>query len=461
MNPGPGTSWLADLHNVDGEQVQLDLAAIITRGARLRRRRLLVKLTALAALLSGLTPAGIATLAAFSPAAPPLADGPAKMAPALAAAPGFAPAQSGYGDSPKFVGASGALGHPLQVGVRLSVTLPRRYGPLRALTGAPEGTGVWFTSATSSPVLFHLSLDGAIKSWPVPRAGSGFGMTAMTSFAIAGGGIAWLAGGSTLIRVNTVTNRVSSWQIPAPATNPATAPRPANGPVMFTGQQMPHEVTGLAATAAGRVAVVMSYSSSVQVFDAASDAFEQIPLPAPTDQPQAVGFTRSGSLGVAFSHLRRRNSPDVLIVAPSGRTVTARVADVMAVAPYGPTGLLVGTARPAVVSAAGKVRPLNLPTNPPDITAGLTPPIALPDNRLGVIAGLAVLTFPAAASSVAAATAGSDLYLPPPGRCGRAEGRPKASTCHQGYRLLAIDAIGDIWVVPATQTRTIELLILR
>src|SRR5215469_15895565 len=67
MNPASGTSW-PDLHYLDPEQVELDVSAIIARGIRLRRRRLIIKVAAAAVVISIAPVAVVAEVSGSVPA---------------------------------------------------------------------------------------------------------------------------------------------------------------------------------------------------------------------------------------------------------------------------------------------------------------------------------------------------------------------------------------------------------
>jgi hypothetical protein len=199
----------------------------------------------------------------------------------------------------------------------------------------------------------------------------------------------------------------------------------------------------------------MSRSSSVQVLDPHSGTFSDHPLPSAADQPLAVGYTLTGALGIGFRDLRRARSSGIMLVKRSGARLTAEVAQASAVTSYGQSGLLVGTGTPDVVSSAGKVRPLVLPTDPQNFAQDVTPAVPLPGHRLGLVLDSEIMTFPAAATSVASAASESELWLTPAPQC--AHGRD----CPDGYRQLATDAAGDIWAVPNADPRAIVLLSLR
>jgi hypothetical protein len=171
---------LIDLDYEDAEPVRLDVAAIVRRGSRLRRKRLAAR-AALAVLVLALIPGAVTvnlsrlsqerhSVVSLGTAGP--RDGERR------------PAQSGgtYGglmngngidatphQAPIFGMAS--LLVPLSAEVKVAVTLPSGYGPVHDLTGSRSGRGAWFWASAARQVrLFRISGTGQLSSWPVPGA---------------------------------------------------------------------------------------------------------------------------------------------------------------------------------------------------------------------------------------------------------------------------------------------------
>lgn len=480
----PGLSW-PDLHYLEAEQVQLDVTAIIARGTRLRRKRLLVRGIAIA-LVCAAVPGILIIVKADPPATRPVIAGPRVQ--------GFAglrqytsengpargePANGTSADNDVHVPTAGHIKVPAtmyggiaapvrtprkaaevppsstpspslaQVVVRQTTTLPGQYGPLLAITGASGGSGVWFTAIAAQLTLFRLSVTGALSSWLVPAPPSSTGATTAVGLAVTPAGVAWVGVGSTLIRLDTKTTQVSSWHIPVPQPNSLASQRSRSAPERTTA------TISLAVSPDGQVALAMPMSSSVQVLDPRSGTFQQIRLPNAADQPLAVGYARNGVLGIGYRYAAGTHPAGVLLVSRTGGEKSVGVAQPSAVAPYGASELLVGVTELSVISSSGGVRPLVLPSGAPDFANVMTPPASLPGDRLGIVMDTAVLTFPAAAASSAIATGQSELWVTPPWNCS------PHRACPAGYRLLATDLTGDIWVVPAAEQRTIELVSLR
>ena len=454
----PASSW-PDLHYVDTEQVELDVPAIITRGTRLRRRRLLTKVAAVA-LVIGVVPAVViadmtrSVVRGRPMAAPTAADRSASVGAAAVFGPvghpvGHvkAPAALGTADSGPGTVVNGqessaqkgtsTAGDNLmfslaQVVVRHATTLSARYGPLLALAGAPTGDGVWFTATAARLTLFRLGMAGTLTSWPLPAPASSVRASAGLGLAVTASGVAWIGVGSTLLRLDTKNSQLSTWQVPV---------RGAGADSVAVSQD-------------GRVAVAMSDSSSVQVLDPRVGTFKRITLPAAGDHPLAVGYARNGTLGIGYEHPGTPRAEAVLLVTRTGAQRSAGVPQPTAVTPYGASGLLVGVTDLTVVPERGHPRSLALPADQRDFASVTPAPAPLPGDRLAIAMDTAILTFPATTSS-AVAVAGSRLSVIPSPRCQPHRG------CPAGYQLLATDSDGDLWVVPKADRRTVELVSLR
>lgn len=426
MNPAPGTSW-PDLHYADTEQVELNVPAIIARGTRLRRRRLIVKVAATTVVI------GIAPAAVVADLSTPVLNSVAVKS---------ATSKSDNSTAQR-APRNGAMAGPAapattstdHAAVRLATTLPDKYGKLLAVATARAGAGLWFTATAAQLTLFHLSTAGALKSWPLPTPAAAVRASAGVGLAVTSAGVAWIGVGSRLLRLDTRNSQVTTWRMPAAAA-----------------QAMADSV---AVSPDGLVAVATSHQGSVQVLDPRAGTFRPVRLPDPVDQPLAVAYTPNGILGVGYLARGEPRAGAVLLVTRAGAARSTRVRQPTAVTADGGSGLLVGVTTLTVVPARGQPRPLSLPAGMPGFASVTTPPVPLPGNRLGIALGTAILTFPAAAASNAVAFAQSDLWVTPSPRC-----QPR-HRCPAGYRLLAGGFAGDLWAVPRADPRTVELISLR
>jgi hypothetical protein len=453
MNPAPGTSW-PDLHYVDAEQVELDVSAIIARGIRLRRRRLIINVAA-AAVVVGIAPVAVVvevsgsvpahtTKTASEPKAPITGVNAGVNEPATGAA-AAGPATVHRASEPRKMmagpldaGAATAGGDLMvslaQADVRHATTLPHRFGRMLAVAGALGGGGLWFAATSGQLRLFRLSTAGALTSWPLPTLASSVRANGGVGLAVTTAGVAWIGVGSTLLSLDTKSSRVSTCQLAGAA----------GGSI----------ADSVAVSPDGQVAVATSHSSSVRVLDPRAGTLRQIWLPDAHDQALAVGYARNGTLGIGYQRPGKPRSGAVLLVKRTGAERRAPIPQPTAVAAYGASGLLVGIAAPYVVPSRGHPRPLMLPVDSPGTAGVMIPPALLAGNQLAVVMDTAILTFPAITSKAIAITQ-STLWVTPPPRC-----RPHRG-CPAGYQFGASDSVGNLWLVPKADPRTVELLSLR
>lgn len=431
MNPVGSTGWPSYLDYSDEQSVQLNLASIIVEGARLRRKRRMAKAAA-AALICGLVPAGVVI------------------------------GQSGAGPAPRVAAPVGArwldtnrLGIDLvQSSVRNAVSLPHRYQRVSSLVGDATRPGVWFWGTTSSRIsLFHLNRNDTLKTWPVLPLSRRLRTGSASGFAVTATGVAWLGLNSTLIRIETRTGQVRSWTIPA--LRAAGTGRPA--------------VEALAADANGQIAIAMSNSSAIALFSQRTGRFTEMTMPVSTYVPQSLAYARDGTLGVSFTDSNHPGWDRVYLLPRSGPQFIENVDDAVGVTPYGEHSLIVGVAKPDLVSSVGHVTRLVGPGDLIHLDVATSAPAQLPNNKLSSVVGPGYLSYPVGAQSVTAAKTSSVLYLAAPNSCGTVTVKlpgsaatqptePAPSTCPWPFRLLTSDSAGDVWVVPAAGKRTVELL---
>lgn len=460
----------ADLHYAEGEPVRLDVAAIVAAGDRIRLRRLAARATAavlaLAAVPAALTVTGALTLTPHGVAGPAIRFAGGRGQPASGSQNGPARAHgpvAGIGPNGVFGPVFGYGQRAVRTRIGATATLPQGYDPVTALVGDPVGPGAWFWGSTRTQVrVFRLSPAGSLRSWPVP----GMPIEVAGGFAVTRAEVAWLALRSTVARLDTRTGQVRTWQVPAPRDNPASdRHRP---PGLGHG----YAAQALAVSPDGTVAVAEANSSSVQVLDPATGRFRQVMMPSKDDVPQAVGFSSDGALGIGYQHVGAPHYSGIMIVPAVGPAVAARVADSSGVVAFGAFDLLVGVGSPAVVTPAGRVRPVAAPVKQLGGTAWPQPLARLPGGRLAALAGPGIVAFPASARSMVRAQAQSVWYVPPVTRClpeavgGGDNGQsPSAAPASQGpcylpVQLYAADARGDLWIVDGSGD-AVDLLVPR
>jgi hypothetical protein len=442
VNPvGGNATCPVDLGYADSEPVGLDVGAIMARGTRIRRRRLLTRVAA----------GAVAAVAV--PAVAFLALGPRVTGPeSTAASQGRAIARPGSGDvnsgtrsglyhgTPVYGGYGTVTGPVVSMRVGASVTLHGQYGPISTLAGDQGGDGVWFWDENAAEVrIFHLSSDGLLRSWPVGARTPALPSGSAAGFAVSARGVAWLGLRSTLIELDTATGNVRRWQIPAPRANQA-ADRLGRG----RGGGAGDGVRAVAAGAAGQVAVADMNASSVQVLDPATGHWRQVMLPLPSDEPLAVGFAPNGTLGIGYQQAGSPRVSGVLLDRAAGPAISRGVTESLGITAYGAGGFIVGVSRPEVVWASGLVLQLALPVALLD-TAGDPVPLAwLPGDRIAGIVSGSILAFPAGAASDRRAQAEAVRYVPPRGLI---------------IRFVATDAAGRLWVLAGSGQRTVDELV--
>jgi hypothetical protein len=347
-----------------------------------------------------------------------------------------------------------------------SAALPAGYDPITSLVGDPDGTGVWFWDDTKSELsIFHIDSQGNLQSWPV-LTGAANEFQAISGFAVTSAGIAWLGINSTLTRLDSSSGTARTWQIPAPARNPAAES------FQPSGQQSQHLVQGIAVAADGsHVAIAMSNASSVEIFDASAGTFTQIAMPAASDDPVAVAYAGDGTLGIAVASYTTHREDSALLVAPggAGSPVVVRVADSSAIASDRAEGFIVGSTRPSLVTTAGTATPIVLPlASLIPVHAGLAINV-MPDGDLAAITSAGILEFPANASSAASATSASVTLQLPAEQCqpeapSYEVGTPTTpqpsptGSCHPEADAMTVDSSGGVWVVPGTGGASVERL---
>jgi hypothetical protein len=354
----------------------------------------------------------------------------------------------------------------VQTSAQASATLPAGYNPITSLVGDPNGSGVWFWDSTKSDLsVFRVDGKGTMTSWPV-LSGTASAFQDISGFTVTSAGIAWLGINSTLTRFDPGSAAARTWQLPAPADNPV-----AESFVLeeLKGQ---HLVQGIAVAPDGRhVAIAMSHSSSVELFDASAGTFTQIAMPATSDEPVAVAYSPDGTLGIALADYKTHQIDTALIVGPgsASSSVVVRVPDSTSITSDGTSGFIVGSSPPSLVTTSGTATPIIVPqASFIPVHAGAAISIT-PSGDLTAITSTGVLKFPSNASSVTAATsASSTLQLPAepcppeiPSAGGGDSPAPQPSPnalCHPQAVAMTVDGGGGVWVVPGSQAEGVELL---
>jgi hypothetical protein len=353
---------------------------------------------------------------------------------------------------------------------RVSVRLPASYGTPTFIAGSPRGAGVfvWNSTGNSGASVYFVDGRGRSRSWPVRTGPANQFQRGASGFAVHGTSV-WIGLNSSVIELSTRTGRVSTWRIPAPRPLPA-AYRPAPGSPGAT-----PAVQSLAVAPDGsKVAVAMSASTGVQVLQVRTGTWSSLALPAPADEPLAVGYSASGTLGAGFGSLATGQPDGFLAVTPGGRAVVSTVRDSWEVQGYRADGFLVGATRPDLVSATGATSPLAAPGLLLDPTGPPEPAAVLPAGQLAFITARGVLRFPSDARSARSAAAAATVSAPAAVRCGRSDVSPPRAAaqaasrpgpsrsgpgrCQPRVELMTADHAGNVWVVLSDSQHTVARL---
>jgi hypothetical protein len=351
-------------------------------------------------------------------------------------------------------------GTVVRASVQAPAALPEGYGPIMSLAGDGEGSGAWFWDFTTTVVsVFHVDGQGVLKSWPV-LSGAAYQSQLVSGFAVTAVGVVWLGINSTLIRLDSNSGAVRTWQIPAPSDNPAAE---SYLPPPLKGQ---HLVQGIAvASDGGEVAIAMSHSSSVEIFDQSDETFSQVSLPASSDAPVAVAYAQDGSLGIGMADYKThlQNAALIIEAGGAGSAAVVQVADSSSVTGYGKSSFIIGSTHPDMVSTAEVAAPVAVPTvplNPPQSGTAFT---VMPDGYLAAIIKSGVIEFDGNAATVADATAGSVKLTLPAQVCGpgiiAGEDSPEPAPpgpCLTDFNAMTVDSAGGVWVVPANNSSSVE-----
>lgn len=365
-------------------------------------------------------------------------------------------------------------GATTNVSMSVMASMPAGFSPIQGVVGDRSGPGVWFWSySPTSDIIFHEAADGTLSSWPVLSGSSYVGSQARSGMGVGPSGTVWLGVNSTLVALNPTTGAVRTWQIPSPPTNTF-----AEGFLPPSAQGLSPAVTALAVAPDGEVAIGMTVSRSVEIFNPHSGAFTTVVLPSAGDLPIAVEFAGDGTLAIGYSDLSSGGlANQVLLVSAEGTQSSILLATSGAaweISAYGASSFVVGSVNPVIVTGAGTMSDVSAPSDIVGPGPAPTPLAALPNGALAGIASSGVIVFPANAASAAMATSQSVIYSPPSVPCGMGgppagglsppsastDTVPANSTCAAPqFQLVVTDAVGDIWVVPPAQSGSVALLV--
>ena len=338
-------------------------------------------------------------------------------------------------------------------------TVSANYDPIESLVGDPTTSGgVWFLDEdTDADTIFHALPDGAMESWPLLTGSSYLPPQGPAVVAVTSAGYVWVGFNDELLGFDSSSGNVLSWEVPVGQDNLAAESfRPQN-------LQGVHSVVALAVAPDGDVAVALTCTSNVEIFNPASGQFSSVSLPTNSDQPLALAYSTTDTLAVGVSDIGNGGHADTLLLkAQGGGTALvsfSKAGSAWSLAPYGGSSFIVGSTGPEIVTSEGTVTAVAVPSDLIDDGSSPSALLVLPDGVLAGISQTGLVEFPSnEISSSDATTAAVDVSLPTPANlssCGSPSELVVSSTvavtpgpCGGGtFESVAMDGQGNIWVV--------------
>jgi hypothetical protein len=256
------------------------------------------------------------------------------------------------------------------------------------------------------------------------------------------GDLIWVAADGNLIRVDTRANTTTSVPLPAVRDN---ANLEAGLPAKERGV---HFIRALAVDAHGHVAVALSASTQILVFDDAKKSFSKIDLPA-NDDAWSIAYYADGRLAVGAADAHG-DVATMFVVDTDGKIGKPfTVPDASRLVTLAPgSDLLAGTLGPAIVHEDGRTQAVRLPAgvHANMSQGGVTP---LPKGRFAVSTSSNVLVVDPDGST-------SIVYRYPPGPCPLRGGpgldppsttAPTNQECFVTPFAMQADRTGHLWIV--------------
>ena len=320
------------------------------------------------------------------------------------------------------------------------------YGRPIALASDPTRPGVWFldASATDESIFFWNPITSSLSKYS-------FGTDASLPFAsqaaltVDTSGVVWAGIGDTLLRLDPATGSITRIAIPALPSNTTLQGGPGGGP----GEPPPlfdsHAVQALAVNRAGTLAVAISFSTSVFLYDTANQTFDNVTLPD-GDVPNDLSSLPDGTFVVATS-----STHGVDFVAPDHSVARSAVNGyVLGCGPAScvtsPDGHTLYTVTPAAAGSASTQSPSVTQTtvNSVQFLLGSKPTVLTPSKVVVPTTKGFYVGNPSSGSGAQyslPARQCSTMYVSDPSR----SALPKTVTCQQVPVDYVIDSAGNIW----------------
>ncbi len=178
------------------------------------------------------------------------------------------------------------------------ITLPG-YGEPLALVGDPAGAGVWFIAGSKSrEAIFHWdAISRHLSTYPFATSSDPLPFGNQASLTLDSAGTVWAGVQSTLVRLNPSSGAVQRIHIPQLPTDPALVGGPGGGPGQPPRLFSTHAISAVVSEADGEIAITVTFSSILLIFNPVSGQFAQVDLPA-VDVPTSLNVLPAGTLVV-------------------------------------------------------------------------------------------------------------------------------------------------------------------
>lgn len=199
---------------------------------------------------------------------------------------------------------------------QLTYAVPSGYTVPSSLAASPSGTGVWFIagSDTDTAIFYVSPLPSEDRTYNLGRT---FPIGEYTAIAVAPDRSVWAGVNMTLVHLYPATGKVTMYDVPSPQDNAAAESyRPPS-------VQGAHYITALSVNPVGAVALAISASAQVTLFE--HGVFSAWPLPANTG-PVDVAYLPDGTLGINLANYASHHTDEVATFTATGdRTLSATV----------------------------------------------------------------------------------------------------------------------------------------
>jgi streptogramin lyase len=318
-----------------------------------------------------------------------------------------------------------------------------------ALAGDPVRGGAWFLTGSSvSTSIVYVSVDPTQdRSYTLPAV-LVFGFD--TAIAVDPDGSVWVGARMSLVHLIPATGVATVYPVPTPADSPAAEsylPPSAQGT---------YDITSLAVSRSGVVAMAISAAAQVTVLS--QGQFDAWPLPAGTD-PVDVAFLNDGTLGVNLDDYATHRIDEVAtFTSNGGRTDSGVIAtEVPSLVSTGDAFVSAGTYMATIGDQAQVLRTANLAAsgNPEASPIVSLPMSVLPSGNLVLpsMDGISLINSSSGQVTDVALSGGlcgsptANMPAPP----ANFSLRPTPAGCPEIPLFVAADRDGNLWLIEPDQ----------